>query len=166
MSILDLITKLVSKNMKPKVYSVNIWVGTQSFLNLVVAYSLEEAFALTKAEFKKFYPAIDMKVVELKQFCCAEPDALFQKHFDQEQGKVEAPLNAQVVSALPTKVGESVAEVAKPVVAEKPVDKNVLMKQILDSGDLKSLEEKKSQFSEAEFQYLVAEINKKGNSKK
>lgn len=146
--IYKIISNIRQKLVAPKVYAIVLKVNNYQYLSLQSAYSLEEAFGKAKKTLADSNASLGLPDIELSKidmFIHSEADDLFADYRDEKLAEVQ-----EVPQTL---------EIAQNV--SIPEGKNSLMKKIIDTHDLKLLEENRSKFSEAEVRYLKVQINKK-----
>lgn len=129
-SLFQFIDQLKSQVIKPKVYAIVLRVSGMQYLSMQAAFSLEEAFAVAKDSFKRDNPNVSMT------------QGVTLEMF------VQGELMEIFSSFLTAKV------------KKEEGDKNTLMKQIVESKDLKLFQENKALFTENEQKYLQAELRK------
>lgn len=141
-AIYKIINSIRQRFVKPKVYAIVLKVKGFQNLSVQSAYSLEEAYAKAKMSISnERIPTItadDINLSKIDMFHHMEIDDLFADFIE-------------------TEIAEEIVTPELSVLEKK----NLLMKLIIDSKDLKLLEENRSIFSESEVKYLTTEINKK-----
>lgn len=153
MSIKTIIENLKARFIQPRVYALVAKSRQGSFLILECAWDLETAYAQGKANFKRQNPGWDMSEVKIDMFTHVEFRDLLSTI---DSLSLDPP--EEVPAEKKSEEVKKPEEVPVPPVAET---KNDLMMQIVKKKDSALLEEKKSMFSEAEYKYLVAAVNKK-----
>lgn len=143
-AIYKIISSIRQKWVAPRVYGIVLKVKGFQQLSLQSAYSLEEAIIKAKKELLKNKISgvsnYDVDMSKIDMFCHIETEELFADYFENKMTELtEEPKNDLTL-------GEK---------------KNLLMKRIVETKDLKLLEENRSVFSKAEVEYLTGEINKK-----
>jgi hypothetical protein len=152
------------KQIEPKVYALLLKSPETIFLSVQYAYSLEEAFVLSKLEFEKHNPtrtgfSNPLMGAEIGLFTIKTIRELMETNrppLTNTTKKVENVIPSPVATAM----GPEPAEVKKIKLLPTQAEKNILMKEIIDKKDLKKFRENKDVFSEVEVKYIRGELRK------
>lgn len=128
MNLHQIISSIKKKIVSPKVYAIELDCGSMAFLNICVAYSLEEAMMMTRKAILRDprKSGYDLAGWNLRKYAFKELESLFNESID-----IELSNNTDTI-----------------------VDKNELMKRIISTHDINLYHENISIFSEPEKKML------------
>ena len=137
----------LTKEMTPKIYALLIEGKGSMFLSVQYSYTLEEAFAMAQDEFLKQSPANPsiMQGATIKLFAIKEVGQMLLP----EEKKTEVPV-------VPIPIEEKVIVITSE--EGKGLDKNDLMKLIIEKKDINLLKSSKGILTKSEFKFLKDKI--------
>jgi hypothetical protein len=151
-----------------KVYALFLETKGMTFLSVQLAVSLEEAFSLAKMEFVRTSNAMGepkrgrgIAGAKIGLFTIKAIDDLMEEteEFRQAYGEakdiIRGRKNDKIVSEAMKRISTPMAKAVEPT-----VDKNKLMKEIIETKDKGLYELNRSKFSKQEQAYIRAQLKK------
>ena len=166
----EFFTKIRSKNVHPKVYSLVFkdFEKGDSILCTTFAYSLEEAIGKAKKEASGSFPDVNLHRYKIDLFNHEELESLLSEYTERDADISSVSLGDRIMKAVTDIAKEKGVSDTKrqgkssPIIKKNPVCKKTsLMKEIIEKKDLEMLTANLDKLKPAEVKYVEDKIKEK-----